>query len=254
MTTHDTTEFYITIPSWSSSKYFKQNTLGDFRIQLPLPLDLKGDWCVGLSQILYSRTWYNVEPTKNILLYSVGDRIIRITISEGCYTSEEELINQINKNVNDQGVSNKSLYFSYNSHNGKCFIRLPDNATLSLGLNIANLLGFNQYILHESHESVNPVNLHYNIKAIYLYCDLIEDQIVGGEKWQMLRFLNVQNNTFGASVMHYYDNPQYISLAKKSFETINIKICNQNKDIINFKKGVSIIQLHFKLTKIPLFY
>ena len=53
--------FYLTLPSNSSADAFdKKNTQSEFQIQLPEPIELKGDWEVGLAEIQYPSSWYNI--------------------------------------------------------------------------------------------------------------------------------------------------------------------------------------------------
>ena len=254
MTSNETTEFYVTIPSWASqSSYFSNNTIGNFRVQLPLPVDLKGVWSVGLSQIQYTKSWYNIEANRNIIFVTQSDTNYKIFITEGYYTSEEQLIKEINKNIQQQSNIPERV-FKYDLHSGKCIVDIPDRTIFYIGKHLGSVLGFDNYTLTGKQESITPVNLNHNCEALYVYCDLIEDQIVGEEKWKLINFFNVEKNTFGTSVNHTCTNPQYVCLAKKNFETIHIKLCNQYKEVIYFQKGVSIVQLHFKLSKIPLFY
>ena len=253
MATNDVTDFYITIPSWTSSDYFALNSIGDFRIQLPQPLDLRGIWSVGLSQILYTHTWYNIENNKNQIYITVDGKNFTILVTEGKYKTEQALINQININIKEQ-IKHTPIKFEYNSQNFKCRITLPANCVLHFCYNLGKLLGFREITISHTTEGVFPINLNYNTQAIFIYCDIIEEQILGKEKWQLLKFMHVQDNKFGECVTQTYDNPQYITLSKKHFETVHIKICNQEKEVIHFQKGVNIIQLHFKLSKIPLFY
>ena len=254
MSSNETTEFYITIPSWASKSYFTHNSIGNFRVQLPQPIDLKGAWSVGISQIQYTKTWYNIEHNKNIIFITQNKDSHRIFITEGYYVSEEQLIGEINKNIREQ-TSIVHTILKYDLFSGKCTIDLPSEAILYLGKYLGGILGFdNTLVLTGNQVSSAPVNLNYNCETIYIYCDLIEDQIVGEEKWKLINFFNVEKHPFGTSIHHTCVNPQYICLSKKNFETVHIQLCNQRKEVINFQKGVSIIQLHFKLTRIPLFY
>ena len=53
-------EFYLTLPSNSSMKYYPENTLTSFTTRLPNSIRLEGDWDVGLVEIQYPHNWYNI--------------------------------------------------------------------------------------------------------------------------------------------------------------------------------------------------
>jgi hypothetical protein len=50
--------------------YFPNNTLASFTTRLPEMLDLDGSWEIGLAEIQYPHSWYNVRI--NELSVSLG--------------------------------------------------------------------------------------------------------------------------------------------------------------------------------------
>ena len=55
-------DFHMTLPSNASLELYPDNSLASYRTKLPERVDLDGDnWEVGLSEIQYARTWFNVE-------------------------------------------------------------------------------------------------------------------------------------------------------------------------------------------------
>lgn len=44
--------FYVTLPSDSSLSYFSENKISHYVTQLPTTLDLKGEWEVGLVELI----------------------------------------------------------------------------------------------------------------------------------------------------------------------------------------------------------
>jgi hypothetical protein len=134
-------------------------------------------------------------------------------------------------------------------------VNVPEGITVKFAHDLNVLLGLGRETYSSrSFEGVNPVNLLYKIQALFIYCDIIDDQTIGGnESWKLLRFLPVSNTTFGDVTTRFYDNPQYIPLSNKQFESIHIKLCDQALEVIPFQKGISVVQLHFRLLKIPFF-
>ena len=60
--------FYLTLPSNSSEKYYPNNTLTQYTTKLREDITLKGDWEVGLTEILYPKTWYNISRAQSIVV------------------------------------------------------------------------------------------------------------------------------------------------------------------------------------------
>lgn len=65
-------DFYIAVPSNASSDIFPDNTLTSFKVQLPQPVDLRGEandgkvWKCGLSQIVFP---HNLESNERGMIY-----------------------------------------------------------------------------------------------------------------------------------------------------------------------------------------
>ena len=53
--------FYLMLPSDASMNVFPNNTLSSYITRLPRPIELPGRWEVGLVEIQYPHTWFNVS-------------------------------------------------------------------------------------------------------------------------------------------------------------------------------------------------
>ena len=58
-------EFYVTLPSNSSLQYFPDNKTLNFVTKLSRTLQPEGECEVGLAEIDYPHTWYNIRERKN---------------------------------------------------------------------------------------------------------------------------------------------------------------------------------------------
>ena len=58
-------EFYVTLPSNSSIEYFNDKKISNFVTKLPKTIQLDGEWEVGIAEIDYPDTWYNISEGKN---------------------------------------------------------------------------------------------------------------------------------------------------------------------------------------------
>ncbi|GFR29383.1 uncharacterized protein TNCT_22001 [Trichonephila clavata] len=103
-------DFYITLPSNSSTQFFPKNTQASFRTKLARPIILTGAWEVGLSEIFVPRTWLNIgnhnnkysityEETK-IIEKDYAEYDIGVKIEQG--TADADVIEEINQSIEEK--------------------------------------------------------------------------------------------------------------------------------------------------------
>ena len=71
-------ELDVTLPSNSSMKYFPNNKTSNFVTKLSRTLQLDGEWEVGLAEIDYPHTWYNICEEKNSVEIYAPDNLYLI--------------------------------------------------------------------------------------------------------------------------------------------------------------------------------
>ena len=117
---------------------------------------------------------------------------------------------------------------------------------------LSQMLGFDAdttYDGHAEHIAKLPMNLTGNVNLVYVYCDLLEQVLVGDTKAPLLRI--VSRSTDMTSSLDYIEhvtfNPvQYVPLQKKCFDTITINLMMDTGAPMSFFPGKSIIVLEFR--------
>src|SRR5258706_1246474 len=61
--------FYVTLPSNASAEKFRKNTLSNFTVMVPTPLELTGNWEVALTEIHYPKRWRNIFEEDKFILH-----------------------------------------------------------------------------------------------------------------------------------------------------------------------------------------
>ena len=95
-------EFYVTLPSNSSMEYFPDKT-SNFVTKLSRTLQLDGEWEVGLAEIDYPHTWYNIREGKNSVEIYAPDNLylvfktVEFSIQPGYYEKVQDVINALHK-------------------------------------------------------------------------------------------------------------------------------------------------------------
>jgi hypothetical protein len=114
------------------------NSIASFVTPLSQRLKLEGNWVVGISEIQYKKSWYNVLQTNKIALIDELGNIFdeegkinnetilnnakEVYISEGHYQSEEHLINTLNDELKKfEGIEPPTI--EYNNLSKKICIK-----------------------------------------------------------------------------------------------------------------------------------
>ena len=105
----------------------------------------------------------------------------------------------------------------------------------------------------ESHDAIEeglyPVNPDRSLPRIYVYCDLVERQLVGDAHVPLLRILNVPSKIHGDVVTHEFTNIHYMDLHRGAFEADEVKLVDALGAIVPFKHGDVVIKTHFRKKK-----
>lgn len=276
--------FYLTLPSNSSTNYFPNNTLTRFITKLHNDVSLNGDWEVGLVDIMYPRNWFNLE--KQYLVVTCKDCTqsdgldreevytdITVPIPSGFYEDISDLITVLNASIyktfnhpvvksNDGGIyryADKFLYpvFRYTLSDQKAHINMQPSMTVVLSEDLAGVLGMEIHADLSASEGLNgemfaesykQAKFRDDLHALYVYCDVLECVPVGDTLAPLLRIVEVSGSR-DEMVHIQFDQPRYIPIQKKCFDSIEIDIRDDTGDPVSFDTGKLIVTLHFRRAK-----
>ena len=98
-------DFYVTLPSNSSVQYFPDNKTSNSVTKLPRTLQLDRECEVGLAEINYPHTWYNIREGKNsVEIYIPGQWLQEITMQPGYCEKVQNVIDALLK----AGLANRT--------------------------------------------------------------------------------------------------------------------------------------------------
>jgi hypothetical protein len=127
--------FYLTLPSNSSEKFYRDNTVTRFNTKLQTARELSGNWEVALAEISFTKTWYTVPRNSGTFVYSCepGTQIIlpihfreyltatdfriEVNIPFGYYDTIQSLIDAMNTAVGE--ISTLQNFPTINKHDGE---------------------------------------------------------------------------------------------------------------------------------------
>ena len=163
------------------------------------------------------------------------------------------LLAQQRKTLNLQG-SNAKIILRKESVTNHITVKISDTATDAVGVrfsnNLAHMLGFasnRTYDDREIYTSEHPVSLYEGLNLVYVYCDLLEQVLVGDTKAPLLRIINRTTSTKNNAISHATFNPvQYVPLQKNYFDTIAIKLMTDVGERMPFVVCKSILVIEFR--------
>ena len=106
----------MTLPSNSSQQLYPDNTLTHYRVELAKAVELEGAWEVGLSEIQYPHTWYNVGERDGVMrIQTVPNGPVYTTVLKaGLYPTARRLVYNLNS-MNEMIPQNRNVLFYYDN-------------------------------------------------------------------------------------------------------------------------------------------
>ena len=284
-------QFYLTLPSNGAD--FESNKSSNFRVRLPNPLELNGEWECGLAQIDYPHSFDNVTNAKTrvggltensfvIKLRRLSEDqpnlLLRFTVPRGSYDTVQRLVEAVNYSI-EKTQLNANHISAYNSKKVKLAKTLKWYWKQKVKLGSPLFLAYNestrrvhfnfkwgiksvlfspklQYILGIASErwvqvypsgfiSDYPPDLTAGFNTLFIYCSLIEPQIVGNSLSPLLQTVAIRGKQ-GDFVSSVFQNPHYVKIKTKSFDVVDVTIRDDTGEDVKFNFGKVIVKLHLR--------
>ncbi len=236
-------DFYITLPSNTSTDTFPNNTPSEYTTKLSQRIELNGKWEVALHTVSYVK-WNTIKLGGESVHY-VANGTKRVgTRLKDYYESVKEYIADINASIEDKG----KIIFTI--HSGKVTVTLESGYSVHLRKEQAIILGFLTFNDSDIVKEITSTgtgrydaNLHRET-SVYIYCDIIEPQIVGNRTVPLLDAIwNEENGK--REITHSVENLHYVPVRTKSFEEVKVLLRSSTNEPISFEHGHTSITLHF---------
>lgn len=243
-------QFYITLPSNSSMHLFPENTTACYTTQLSQRLYLPGEWEVGLVEFHYPQTLKNVYGDNNLVYMGGQGHFVQKFKIAGGFTSPARIV----RSINDIPEVNKFTKLEIDS---KGYVTLTrsnhvDEAISNIRLHphLAFQLGFDSNAnLLTLKRAARPCDVSLGMSnQIYVYCNIVESQIVGDTMAPLLRIVHINkvNYVHGSYMTASFESPHYLPLSRQEFETIVIDLRDDTGTTTPFLFGTSCAKLHFR--------
>ena len=165
--------FYLTLPSNSSMEYYPDNSASHYHVKLPQDINLTGEYEVGLSEIQFSNTYFNIREWDYYFNYLIPEKdseatlqesspqatasnqpddsafsLVSVVIPGGLYESNEHFTHTLNTLVKmilgNQKNGHPIVKFYYNKASKKASLAIYESkGQLRLNKNLQRILGIN---------------------------------------------------------------------------------------------------------------
>lgn len=169
----------------------------------------------------------------------------------GNYDTTEELVRSINR---IDGLL-RYVVFKYDRHTDMVEMKLQANVVnIEFSTTLALQLGFDpeETDLNSYKRSIRPANVRSTIPShMYVYCDLVEPQLVGDAAAPLLRIVNIDTSryTYGANRIVHFTDPHYVPVSRSTFESVEIDLRDGAGRNLPFQSGTTCMKLHLRNTE-----
>ena len=269
-------QFYLTLPSNSvdpNNRYtslgieVEGNTQAHFATKLPQRIALGPDWECALTEIIYPHSWYNISATDKVgrcILVRVADKkaLAAIMVEPGYYTDASQLATIINaslvKATHAFGDQNQSIKIHYDQLTRRVSLHKAQpssNITIAVAEKLRYMLGFKASDIENFNtasavivKASYPPDLRAGFDCMYIYCNIVSNQIIGDAMAPLLRVVPVEGKPDDI-LCRTYSNPHYVPVQKFEFDSIDIAIKDDQDKFVGFLYGKVVLKLHFRRKK-----
>jgi hypothetical protein len=248
---------HVSLPSNASYRQYPDNTNSDYRVQLERPLVLDaGAWEVGMTDIIYSNSWHNVDEGELSLNYvhrsDDSPSRVDMRIALGRYVSVREVVDALVRTFAQHRVSNVLIVVYDDVTNRVRFslnhdYALKDNKPfLAVSKDLSEILGFpaRTAIFGPTALGSTP-DINRGMTSLYVYSDVVSDRLVGDALAPLLRVVPISNARNDTSHVEF-SSVHYLPVADHSIEVVRMRVMRDNGDEVRFNGGKVIVNLHFR--------
>lgn len=240
---------------------FPQNTLAEYTVQLPQPIDLsRGRWEIGLSEIQFFKSWYNLKDA--YITLAQGDKTYKASLPDGFYESNKILIDQMNYAIKchlNKDFS-EGFQFSYLEITRSLQIKILKGVTgkIDFSDNLKTVLNAEDLKFEVRCNdddatiatSKNPIRLR-SIFNLMVYTDVASSNIVGDVEAPLLRTVPVTEGHWRYQSTTF-TKIQYIPISQKELRTISFYIYTDYGEPVPFTDGKTIVTVDLRKSDLSL--
>jgi len=212
---------------------------------------LTGEWEVGLAEIAYPQSWYNIRRDDNMewrIRYGERpDQHVSFSLLPGVYKRAQDVLTEMHNLMQSLHMETKltlrlnpisqKLEFYVNGAMTEVYFSAAIADVLGLGKEKTNI-----YMPQGAYSGHYTLDLHHGFYSLYVYCDLVRARPVGDTMTPLLRTVPIKNpNTQGRDGTtirsEVFTNVYFLPLQKKTFQNIEVDIRDDTGKPVPFESG-----------------
>ena len=215
-------------------------------------MDLDGTWEIGLAEIQYRHSWYNVKNKKawlKVHFYKESElQKHLVLLPDGYYSSAKRIIKAIDGKKHRTELKNKfHMFFSEINH--KIDMKVKKDCQVIISLLLQSMLGLRQAIFPAGEYVSDWVaDVKKGLNSLYVYCPLVEPRMVRDAQVPLLRIVPVEGRD-GEMITRVFDPIQYCPLLQRRIQTVEIDIRDDTGSIVPFERGRVVVTLQCRKRK-----
>ena len=188
---------------------------------------LGGAWEIGLAEIQYPHSWYDVknkEAWMKVHFYKESEiQKHLILLPDGYYSSTKRIIKAIEGEKHRTELKNK-FDMNFSEINHKINMKVKKDCQVIISPLLQSMLGFRQAIFPAGEYVSDWVaDVKKGLNSLYVYCPLVEPRMVGDAQVPLLRIVPVEGRD-GEMIIRVLDPIQYCPLLQRRLQTVEIDI------------------------------
>ena len=231
--------------SWNN---VKQNTLSSgfglidncleitFTNKIVMPIYVPPGY-YGTIKELIQAIQYGQEKARTIILHTVEQQD-----KTGTFKLRKKLKPSHGKDV----VESFQLEYNETIKRVQCKMLQSRIRMVRLSDQLQYMLGFVDPIISMSKDTaLYQPDIRGGFYSLYVYCSLVEPQIVGNVTAPLLRNVHIEGS-HGEMVEKLYHSPHYVPVIAKEVDRIEIDIKDDKNQSVPFQFGKTVVKLHFR--------
>ena len=256
---HEIMDYYITLPSNTIAPEHPNNVTSNYEITLQQPIEFKDlNYEVGLAEIIYCKSWYNIPKPMTKIFYSRTHKFQNQKLTDDVYLPIEK---DVVGHEEMEALMNKSKprfiksVFKFDSKSKRFGINLNQNERINIHPVLAIKLGFNRNKFVWDEKSQLPQasfvaerepDLDAGLRTIFVYTDIIKSHLVGNDQLPLIRIITPKKAAYGDTIQESFNPIYYFGIARRSIQSISVRLSDEHGDNIPFEFGNVIIKLHLR--------
>ena len=215
-------------------------------------MDLDGTWEIGLAEIQYPPSWYNVKNSEawlKVHFYKESELQTQLVLlPDGYYSSAKRIMKTTEGEKHRTELKNK-FDMGFSEINHKINMKVKKDCQVIISPLLQSMLGFRQAIFSAGEYASDWVaDVKKGLNSLYVYCPLVEPRMVGNAQVPLLKIVPMEGRD-GEMIIRVFDPIQYCPLLQRRIQTVEIDIRDDTGSIVPFERGRVVVTLHCRKQK-----